>query len=432
MKRLTMALASACAALLGAVMLVALGQQATAATLTEVTGFGANPGNLRMHLYVPDNVRAQPAIILAMHGCGGNGPGFYSGSEFASLANQYGFIVIYPSASKKGNCFDSWSAEAKRRNGGSDPVSLMSMITYTQQRYNGDIGRIFVTGSSAGGMETNIMLGNYPDVFKAGAVFMGVPHSCFASEADYIPSPGASDCASGRLNKTPQQWGDLARAAYPGYSGTRPRVQLWHGTADNLVYYATLQQQIDQWTNVFGLSQTPTSTDTPRANWNRRRYADAAGSVKVEAYSIQGAGHSLPMSGMAASAIEFFGLTANDPGPSPTQTPTSPPPGAACQVAYTANTWNNGFTAEVAITNSGNSTINGWTLTWTWPGNQQVTNAWNATVTQSGSQVTARNAAHNGTIAAGTRGSFGFQATYSGTNTAPATFALNGSPCSAL
>lgn len=258
---------------------------------------------------------------------------------------------------------------------------------------------------------------------------MGVPHSCFASEADYIPSPGASDCASGRLNKTPQQWGDLARAAYPGYSGTRPRVQLWHGTADNLVYYATLQQQIDQWTNVFGLSQTPTSTDTPRANWNRRRYADAAGSVKVEAYSIQGAGHSLPMSGMAASAIEFFGLTVNDPGPSPTQTPTSPPPGAACQVAYTANTWNNGFTAEVAITNSGNSTINGWTLTWTWPGNQQVTNAWNATVTQSGSQVTARNAAHNGTIAAGARSSFGFQATYSGTNTAPATFALNGSPC---
>ncbi|MEV1170160.1 cellulose binding domain-containing protein [Nonomuraea sp. NPDC049784] len=272
-------------------------------------------------------------------------------------------------------------------------------------------------------METNIMLGNYPDVFKAGAVFMGVPHSCFAGEADYIPSPGASDCASGRISKTPQQWGDLVRAAYPGYTGARPRVQLWHGTNDNLVYYATLQQEIDQWTNVFGLSQTPTSTDTPQANWNRRRYADTAGTVKVEAYSIQGAGHSLPMSGMAAAAIQFFGLT--DTGS--TSTPT--PPAGACRVAYTPTTWNNGFTAAVTIANTGTATVNGWTLTWTWPGNQQITNTWNATITQQGTQVTARNATYNGTIAAGATTAFGFQGTYSGVNTAPAQFALNGTAC---
>ena len=60
-----------------------------------------------------------------MHGCGGSGPGFYSGSEFASLADQYGFIVIYPTATQQagfGNCFDTWSAASKRRDGGSDPV----------------------------------------------------------------------------------------------------------------------------------------------------------------------------------------------------------------------------------------------------------------------------------------------------------------------
>ncbi len=67
--------------------------------------------------------------------------------------------------------------------------------------------------------------------------------------------------------------------------------------------YSLLQESIEQWTNVFGLSQTPTSTDSPRPNWNRRRYAD-----RVEAYSIQGAGHSLPSSGMAAQAVTFFGL----------------------------------------------------------------------------------------------------------------------------
>ncbi|WP_440073183.1 extracellular catalytic domain type 1 short-chain-length polyhydroxyalkanoate depolymerase [Streptosporangium sp. OZ121] len=445
MKSLTAVLAGVSAAVLCAATFLVTGQSAAAATLTEVTGFGANPGNLRMHLYVPDTVQPSPAIVLAMHGCGGSGPGFYSGSEFRTLADRHGFIVIYPSASKKGNCFDSWSAASKVRDGGSDPVSLMSMITYTRQRHNGDADRIYVTGSSAGGMETNIMLGNYPDVFKAGAAFMGVPFGCFANEADYIPSPGASDCASGRISKTPQQWGDLVRAAYPGYNGPRPRVQLWHGTTDNLVYYATHQQAIDQWTNVFGLSQTPTSSDTPQPNWNRRRYADASGTVRVEAYSIQGAGHSLPMSGMAAAAIQFFGLTGGTspsptptptpsptptPTPSPTPTPTpTPDPGTGCRVTYLANTWNNGFTADVTVTNTGATPVNGWTVTWTWPGNQRVTSAWNATVTQSGSQVSARNLSYNGTIAPQARTGFGFQGTYSGTNSAPTAFALNGTSC---
>ena len=69
---------------------------AYAASLTEVTSFGNNPGGMRMHIYVPDSRPANPAIVVAMHGCGGSGPGFYSGSEFASLADRYGFIVIYP------------------------------------------------------------------------------------------------------------------------------------------------------------------------------------------------------------------------------------------------------------------------------------------------------------------------------------------------
>ncbi|GGU78096.1 extracellular catalytic domain type 1 short-chain-length polyhydroxyalkanoate depolymerase [Lentzea flava] len=284
---------------------VVLAPQATAASLVEVTNFGNNPGRMRMHVYVPDTRPAKPAIVVAMHGCGGSGPGFYAGSEFASLANRYGFIVIYPSAQQEagfGKCFDTWSDAAKRRGGGSDPVSIVSMVTYTQQRYGGDPARVFATGSSSGGMMTNEMLALYPDVFKAGAAFMGVPFNCFANAADY--PPGRSKCTGGSMNRTPQQWGDAVRQAYPGYTGPRPRVQLWHGTADTLVPYSLLQEEIEQWTNVFGLSQTPTSTDTPKPGWNRRKYSD-----KVEAYSIQGAGHTLPSTGMAAVALEFFGIT---------------------------------------------------------------------------------------------------------------------------
>ncbi|WP_432933385.1 extracellular catalytic domain type 1 short-chain-length polyhydroxyalkanoate depolymerase [Microbispora sp. CA-135349] len=441
MKRLLAAFAGVCAAVLCALAALVAAPPAVAATLTEVTNFGSNPGNLRMHLYVPNNVQQNPAIVLAMHTCGGTGPGFYSSTEFASLADRYGFIVIYPSASKKSNCFDNWSEASKVRGGQTDPVSLMSMVTYVEQQYHGDPNRVYATGSSSGAMMTNAMLALYPEVFKAGAAFMGVPFTCFPNEAAYNPAGNSSPC----VGKTAQQWGDAARNANPGYRGPWPRMQLWHGTSDTVVNYAELEEEIKQWTNVHGLSQTPTSTDSPQSGWNRRRYADASGTVQVEAYTIQGAGHSLPAGGMAAVAIQFFGLTGSGPSQSPSPSaavspsaspsvspsasPSNPQQGASCRITYRANTWNNGFTADVTITNTGTAPVNGWTVTWAWPGNQQIVGAWNAGITQSGTQVTARNVSYNAAISAGGSTSFGFQGAYSGSNATPAGFALNGAAC---
>ncbi|WP_373873127.1 cellulose binding domain-containing protein [Actinoplanes italicus] len=97
---------------------------------------------------------------------------------------------------------------------------------------------------------------------------------------------------------------------------------------------------------------------------------------------------------------------------------------------WTADQWGSGFTANVAVTNLAAARTS-WTLTFTFPGNQRVTNAWNATVTQSGTAVTARNVSWNGTLASGASVTFGFQATYSGTNTRPTDFSLDGTSCTA-
>ncbi|MFI6823322.1 PHB depolymerase family esterase [Micromonospora sp. NPDC050187] len=406
---------------------------AHAASLVEVTSFGDNPGRMRMHLYLPDSRPARPAIVVAMHGCGGSGPGFYSGSEFASLADRYGFIVIYPTATQQagfGNCFDTWSDAAKRRGGGSDPVSLVSMVNFVQRQHGGDPERVYATGSSSGGMMTNHMLAVYPDVFKAGAAFMGVPYTCFANAADY--PPGASQCTGGNMNRTPQQWGDAVRQAYPGYSGPRPRVQLWHGTNDTLVPYQLLQETVEQWTNVFGLSQTPTFIDTPQSTWNRRRFADPTGTVQVEAYAIQGAGHSLPSGGMAAAAIQFLGLSTPPPTTPPptTPAPTTPPPSSgACRVAVRVNAWNSGLTEDITIANTGTSAVDGWSLVFTLPGGQVVTSGWNASYAPSSGQVTARNVAHNAAIPVNGSITVGFQATHTGDAAKPSAFTLNGASC---
>jgi chitodextrinase len=103
--------------------------------------------------------------------------------------------------------------------------------------------------------------------------------------------------------------------------------------------------------------------------------------------------------------------------------------GGACRITWTPNTWANGFTANVTITNTGTSAVNGWSLAWTFAGNQQITSAWNATISPTSGAVTAQNLSYNGAIPVGGNQSFGFQGTYSGTNATPSAFTLNGVAC---
>src|SRR6185503_2896292 len=152
--------AVATAAVVTTGLAVAVAQPASAASLQEITNFGNNPSGLRMFLYVPDVVQPRPGVLLAVHYCTGSGPAFFNGTEFRTLADRFGFIVIYPSATRSGACFDVSSAQALRHNGGSDPVGIMSMVTYVIQSYGADANRVYVTGASSGAMMTNVLLGN--------------------------------------------------------------------------------------------------------------------------------------------------------------------------------------------------------------------------------------------------------------------------------
>jgi hypothetical protein len=101
---------------------------------------------------------------------------------------------------------------------------------------------------------------------------------------------------------------------------------------------------------------------------------------------------------------------------------------SACRVDYTVNEWAGGYTAQVKITNLGPA-VTGWRLTWSYAGDQQVTSAWNATVTQSGRAVTAVDAGWNGTLATGGTAEFGLQGTWRSSDPVPTDFALNGAAC---
>jgi len=430
--------------------------RAASASLVQVTNFGTNPTGLQMWLYVPTSVKPHPQILLALHQCTGSGPGFFSGTEFANLADQYGFIVIYPSVTRSGQCWDVYSNQGLARNGGSDNTGLISMLTYVEQHNNGDASNVYATGASSGAMMTNVMLAEYPDVFKAGSAFMGVPYHCFATGAASATSGSTwnSTCANGQVSMTPQQWGDLARAADSGYSGARPRMQLWHGTADPTLNYNNFGEEIKQWTNVLGVSQTPSFTDSPQASWTRTRYGGTGIGAPVEGISVQGAAHVLPLSGMAAYAIQFMGLnTTASSTPTPTPTigvPTPTPTGGitptptpttggggsgSCSVHYAVTSqWSTGFTGSISITNTSSTALSSWSLKFSFSNGQTITQLWNGTVSQSGSSVTINNASYNGSIpAGGTLSSApGFNGSWSGTNSSPTAFTLNGAACSVV
>lgn len=421
------ALLAATLSLIAAVGFSFLPREALAASLVQVTGFGTNPTGLNMYVYAPDRLAARPALLVMIHYCTGSASAVHNGGarDFVSAADRYGYVIVYPEATREGRCFDVSTQNALRRNGGSDSTGIMSMVSHARQRYNVDPSRIVVAGISSGAMMTNVLAAEYPDVFSAASAFAGVPAGCFATTDG---SMWNSQCSSGNLQKTPQQWGDQARAMFSGYTGSYPRMQLWHGTNDTTLAYPNFGEALDQWTNVHGVSRTPTSTDQPQSNWTRTRYG-ATG--VVEGISAQGTGHDVPTAGMVGYAITFLGLDrpSTDPTTTTTTTTTTPPPSQGCSVKAAVNAWNTGLTETITITNTSSTAVNGWKLQFTLPGGQTITGGWSATYSPASGQVTATNVNYNPQIAPSAQVQIGFQATHTG-NSGPASgFTLNGVPC---
>lgn len=284
-----------------------------AASLQRVTeNFGDNPTNVGFYIYVPDNLASKPPILVNPHWCHGTASDAYSGSQFATLANQHGFIVIYPdSPNDADDCWDVSSKQTLTHEGGGDSLGIVSMVRWTLDKYDADDSRVFVTGVSSGAMMTDVLLGSYPDVFAAGSAFSGVPFGCFAPAGDNNGAYGYwnDDCASGRVTHSAAEWAALVQAAYPGYDGWRPKLQIFHGTADEVLDYTNFGEEIKLWTAVFGISETPTSTtpNTPLNGWTKTVYGPDGW---FEAYSAAGVPHNIPV--QEASVMKFFELDCTD------------------------------------------------------------------------------------------------------------------------
>ncbi|MDW5326825.1 glycoside hydrolase family 9 protein [Plantactinospora sp. KLBMP9567] len=141
------------------------------------------------------------------------------------------------------------------------------------------------------------------------------------------------------------------------------------------------------------------------------------------------------VTGLAAGTAYQFYVVARDAAgnrstaSAPVSVTTPSDPAGGCRIGWTGNEWSTGFSGTITITNTGTDAVHGWTLEFALTPGQRITQAWSATVTQSGTAVTATNLGYNGALPPGASTSFGFNGTSTGSNPRPTPFTLNGAAC---
>lgn len=265
-------------------------QEPGAGGLGELEDFGTNPGSLRARVHVPAGLRPGAALVVVLHGCTQDAAAYDRGSGWSCLADEQGFAVLFPEQRRSNNpklCFNWFTGQDTRRDSG-EALSIREMVAAMIATHDLDPARIFVTGLSAGGAMTSVMLATYPEVFAGGAIIAGLPYGT----ARTIPEA---------LNRMRAQGGPKVAAlaglveAASGHAGPWPTVSVWHGDSDKTVSPANAGLILAQWRAVHGIAAEP-STDEEVDGHRRRAWRDATGREVIEEYCIAGLEHGTPLS----------------------------------------------------------------------------------------------------------------------------------------
>ncbi|WGM46523.1 hypothetical protein KOAAANKH_01394 [Brevundimonas sp. NIBR10] len=251
--------------------------------------FAPNPGALKMLIHVPAGLAPGAPLVVVLHGCTQRGEAYADGAGWLTLADRFGFVVLSPeqtAANNPNRCFNWFQTGDTTRDAG-EAASIAAMTRKAIADHAIDPDRVFVTGLSAGGAMTAVLLATYPELFAGGAVVAGLPHGAAASMSEAFGAmmkPRARDSAA---------WGEKVRAA-SDHAGPWPRISIWHGTADATVRPASADALIQQWTDVHGLTGAPHKARTPQGRVFEV-WMSPSGEPLVENHRIPGLAHGTPL-----------------------------------------------------------------------------------------------------------------------------------------
>jgi poly(hydroxyalkanoate) depolymerase family esterase len=257
--------------------------------LREVPGFGANPGNLRMFEFVPAQLQQPRALVVVLHGCGQTAAAYDLGAGWSTLANHHGFALLMPEQQRANNantCFNWFNSEDIARDSG-EARSIREMIAHMAKAHGIDPRRVFITGLSAGGGMTSVMLATYPEVFAAGAVVAGLPYGIATNLREALDGMFHSP------ERPARELGDLVRQA-SNHSGPWPKISVWHGSADRTVNFANANEIVKQWLDLHELPPAPMA-ETVVDGYPRQAWWNKDGETIVESFAITGMAHGTPL-----------------------------------------------------------------------------------------------------------------------------------------
>jgi poly(hydroxyalkanoate) depolymerase family esterase len=262
--------------------------------LKEVHNFGSNPGNLRMFIHLPPQVSEDCALVVVLHGCKQSAADYDLGSGWSTLADRFGFVLLLPEQQQSNNlhgCFN-WFQPDDIERGCGEAYSIRQMVDKVVVDHSINPSRVFVTGLSAGGAMTSVMLATYPDVFAGGAIVAGLPYGAATNVQQAFET--MFQCPPRRA----RAWGDLVRGASP-HKGPWPRVSVWHGDADATVIPSNACEIIKQWTDVHRLPAVPTAQAIVDG-YPRQVWLNSDGEELIESYTITNMAHGTPLATSAA------------------------------------------------------------------------------------------------------------------------------------
>lgn len=275
------------------IFLLVFSHFAISAQMQEVVDFGYNPGKLKMFTYGKKDSIQKPLVVV-LHGCGQSAQDVADLTGWNKLADIHDFLLLYPQQRVKNNsgaCFN-WFKKKDIEKGSGECESIYRMLLYMKKSYSIDNRHVYITGLSAGGAMTTVMLATHPEEFKAGAIFAGGAYKVGGNALTSM----ASMMGINAQNRQVLTYHVIAQNT--SYKGKYPTVIIYQGLSDRVVHPHNAELLVRQWTGVNNSSPYPAVSDSTFQNHPeiiRHIYLNSQQDTIVISYLIKGMGHQVPV-----------------------------------------------------------------------------------------------------------------------------------------